>query len=57
MNGYRKTERERLIDLWLTSEGEERTRILARLVILDEQIERKEAENLFENPELMEVSP
>lgn len=41
-------ERDWLIDLWLTSEGEERTRILAQLVILDEQIEGEDVERRSE---------
>lgn len=43
MNGYRD-ERERLLDMYSMAEGEERIRILARLVVLDEEMESQEAE-------------
>lgn len=38
MNGYRK-ERDRLLDLWPRAGGEERVKILARLVVIDEEVE------------------
>jgi hypothetical protein len=41
MNGYRD-ERDRLLDMYSRAEGEERAKILARLVVIDEQTERKE---------------
>lgn len=34
-----KNERERLLDLWLSAKGEERARILARLIVIDDEIE------------------
>lgn len=35
-------ERNQLLDMYARAEGEERAKILARLVVIDEQIERKE---------------
>ena len=43
MNGFRD-ERDRLLDIYARSKGEERIRILARLVVLDEEIKHQEAE-------------
>jgi hypothetical protein len=34
-------ERDRLLDLWYEAKGEERVKILARLVVLDEEMERE----------------
>ena len=39
-----KNERDRLLDMYSRAKGEERIRILARLVVLDEEIESQEAE-------------
>lgn len=39
-----KNERDRLLDMYYRAEGEERIRILARLVVLDEEMESQEAE-------------
>jgi len=38
------TERNRLLTLYIRARGEERIRILARLVVLDEEIKHQEAE-------------
>jgi len=43
VNGFRD-ERDRLLDIYARSKGEERIRILARLVVLDEEMESQEAE-------------
>jgi len=37
-------ERDRLLTLYTRAKGEERIRILARLVVLDEEIKHQEAE-------------
>jgi len=39
-----KNERDRLLDMYARSKGEERIRILARLVVLDEEMESQEVE-------------
>lgn len=38
-----KNERDRLLDMYSRAKGEERIRILARLVVLDEEIKHQEA--------------
>ena len=43
MNGFRD-ERDRLLDMYSRAKGEERISILARLVVLDEEIKHQEAE-------------
>lgn len=43
MNGFRD-ERDRLLDMYYRAKGEERIRILARLVVLDEETKHQEAE-------------
>ena len=39
MTDQRIRERDRLLDLWKTAGGEERVKILARLVVIDEEME------------------
>lgn len=38
-----KNERDRLLDMYARSKGEERMRILAKLIVLDEEIESENA--------------
>lgn len=42
-HGDRYRERDRLLDMYSRAEGEERIRILAKLVVLDEEMESKKA--------------
>jgi hypothetical protein len=41
VNGYR--ERDRLLDLWYEAGGEERVNILAKLAVIDEEMEAEKS--------------
>ena len=51
MNGYHELEqeRDRLLDRYADVDGNERIRILARLIDIDEEIAMKKGLNSFEN--------
>lgn len=43
MTDQRIRERDRLLDLWKTAKGEERVKILARIAVIDEELEHQSA--------------